>query len=139
MHRGVEVGIYLRPGLGDDNFVAQALGNLAAFRLATERDERLDWQVLRVNAPGSDHHYRLVLRHPDRVLDLGFKSGLEVILENLSHETVDQLRDRLRVAEASGLRVVPLRYVQEEVDFWQDDFWKWIGGPSGIGSPGAFP
>ena len=138
MHRGVDVGIYLRPGLTADNFIAESLGNLAAFRLSAERHERLDWQVLRVEGSGH-HHYRLVLRHPDRVLDLGFKSELEAILNDLSNETVDRLRERLRIAERDGLRLVPLRHVREEVDFWQDDFWNWIGGPSGIGPPGSFP
>lgn len=138
MHRGIEVAIYLRPGLADDNFVAQALGNLAAFRVAAERQERLDWQVLRVEGSGR-HHYRLVLRHPDRVLDLGFKAETARALDALSNESVDQLRERLRAAEGQGLRVVPLRHVPEDVDLWQDDFWNWMGGPSGIGRPGAFP
>ncbi len=138
MHRGIEVGIYLRPDLGDDNFVAEALGNLAAFRLANGRHERLEWQVLRVES-SAHHHYRLVLRHPDRLLDLGFKSELEAVLNDLSDETVDRLRERLRLAEQKGLRIVPLRRVHEEVDFWQDDFWNWIGGPSGFAPPGSFP
>ena len=138
MHRGVEVGIFLRPGLADDDFVAQSLGNLAAFRLSSERRERLDWQVLRVEGSRS-HHFRLVLRHPDRVLDLGFKSALEAILDDLSNETVDRLRERLQRAEQEGLRPVPLRRVPEEVDFWQDDFWNWIGGPFGFGPPGSRP
>ena len=126
MHRGLEVGIYLRPGLEDDNFIARALGNLAAFRLQTERQERLEWQVLRVQG-SHQHHYRLVLRHPDRVLDLGFKSQLERILDDLSQETVDELRTRLRAAEDAGLQVVELRSVPQEVDFWRDDFWNWLG------------
>ena len=138
VHRGIEVGIFLRPGLEDDNFVAQSIGNLAAFRLAAAHGERLDWQVLRVQGSGH-HHYRLVLRHPDRLLDLGFKSDLEHILDDLSNESVDQLHERLRAAEHEGLRIVPLRRVPEEVDFWQDDFWSWMGGPAGIGSPGSFP
>ena len=138
MHRGIEVGIYLRPGLGDDNFVAQALGNLAAFRVAAESRERLDWQVLRVEGQGR-HHYRLVLRHPDRLVDLGFQAKVERALDDLSNESVEQLRARLRAAESAGLRVVPLRHVVEEVDLWQDDFWEGMGGPAGIGVPGSFP
>lgn len=126
MPRGVDVGIYLRRGLDDDNFVAKALGNLAAFRLRAERKERVEWQVLRVEGTGR-HHYRLVLRHPERVLDIGFKSALEAILNDLSNESVDQLRDRLRAAEREGLTEVPLRRVAEEVDYWRDDFWNWLG------------
>ena len=139
MRRGVDVGIYLTPGLADENFIAQSLGNLAAFRLAAQRHEPLAWQVLRVQTSMSQHHYRIVLSHPQRVLDLGFKSDLERVLKDLSNETVDQLRSRLEAAEREGLRVVPLRYVREDVDFWQDDFWNFIGGPSGIGPPGSFP
>jgi hypothetical protein len=127
MHRGAEVGIHLRPGLPDENFVAQALGNLAGFRLASQRGERLEWQVLRVEGSGGHHHYRLVLRHPDRLLDLGFSSELESILRELSEESVDELRARLESSEREGLRLVPLRHVREEVDFWRDDFWNWIG------------
>ncbi|MGA8302714.1 MAG: hypothetical protein WA691_05850 [Thermoplasmata archaeon] len=126
MHRGVEVGIYLRPGLEDDNYVAKALGNLAAFRLQGERKERLEWQVLRVQGT-AHHHYRLVIRHPEHVLDLGFRSQLETILNDLSNESVDQLRERLRLAENSGLQSVTLRSVAQEVDFWRDDFWNWLG------------
>jgi hypothetical protein len=126
MHRGVEVGIYLQPGLDNDNFVAKALGNLAAYRLSGERKEHLDWQVLRVEGTGH-HHYRLVLRHPDRALDLGFKSGLETILKELSDESVDQLRERFDAAEKAGMHSVELRTVPQEVDFWRDDFWNWMG------------
>ncbi len=139
MHRGIEVGIYLRPGLADDNFIAESLGNLAAFRLAAQRQEHLSWQVLRVQGSGSQHHFRIVLRHPDRILDLGFKSDLEKVLEELSHESVDELRHRREDAVRGGLRIVPLRRVHEEVDFWQDNFWTAIGGPSGIAPPGSFP
>ena len=126
MHRGVEVGIYLRRGLADDNYVAKALGNLAAFRLQTDRKEPLEWQVLRVEG-SAGHHYRLVLRHPERILDLGFSSQLETVLRDLSNETVDELSERLRTAEASGLVPVELRTVRQEVDYWRDDFWNWMG------------
>ena len=126
MYRGVEVGIYLRPNLDDDNFVATALGNLAAFLLQEERKERLEWQVLRVEGT-AHHHYRLVLRHPERILDLGFKSALEQILKDLSNESVDQLRERLHKAEKAGLHAVSLRSVPQEVDYWRDDFWNWFG------------
>ncbi len=139
MHRGVDVDIHLRPGLDNDNFIAEALGNLAAFRLGRERQERLRWQVLRVQSSGPKHHFRIVLRHPDRALDLGFKSDLGKTLDELSACSVDQLHEELRRAQADGLRLVPLREVREEVDFWQDDFWSAIGGPSGIAPPGSFP
>lgn len=124
--RGLEVGIHLRPGLADEMFVARALGNLAAWRLEKERSERLEWQVLRVSE-GHEHHYRLVIRHPDRLLDLGLAGNLERILHDLSEESVEELHRRWEAARADGLAPVPLRSVTERSDFWQDDFWNFIG------------
>jgi hypothetical protein len=126
VHRGVEVNIGLAPGLANDGFVAEALGNLAAFELARRRGEHLDWQVLRVEA-GGKHHFRVVVRHPDRILDPGFGHELGKILETLSNEDVDALRHRFAAAKAEGLKPVPLRHVRESVDLWHDDFWNWIG------------
>lgn len=126
MHRGIEIGIYLSEGLEDEDFVARAIGNLAAFELGRERGERLEWQVLRVEGSGA-HHFRLVIRHPDRALDLGIKNDLARILASLSDESVEQLHRRLKEAEREGLKPVPLRHLKEEVDFWRDDFWNWIG------------
>jgi hypothetical protein len=123
-HRGIEVGLHLTPGMADENFVAEAICNLAAFRLQQERGEHLDWQVLRVENENS-HHFRLVIRHPDRVLDLGIKSDLKPILDALSSLTVEELRGQF--TGAPGLHPVPLRHVHEDVDFWRDDFWNWIG------------
>ena len=133
MHRGLEIGIFLQPHLHEEEFVARALGNLAAWRLQQERKEPLEWQVLRVQTSEHQHHYRLVVRHPERVLDLGFRKDLEHILSELSNETEGQLRSRLDVAEHEGLRAQPLRHVKEEVDFWEDKFWEYIGGPYGFG------
>ena len=133
MHRGVEIGIFLQPGLHEEEFVARALGNLAAYRLQQERKEPLEWQVLRVQTSEHQHHYRLVVRHPDHVLDLGFRKDLERILSELSDETEEQLRGRYDEAERKGLRAQPVRRVTEEVDFWEDKFWEYIGGPYGFG------
>lgn len=133
MHRGVEIGIHLEPGLRDEEFVARALGSLAGFRLQQERKEPLEWQVLRVQTSEHQHHYRLVVRHPDRVLDPGFRKDLEGILTQLSDETEDGLRSRFEAAEREGLRAQPVRHVREEVDFWEDKFWEYIGGPYGFG------
>ena len=139
MHRGVEVGIFLTPSIEDENSVAEALGNLAAYRLAEQRRERLLWQVLRVKTSSAQHHYRIVLRHPDRALDIGFKADLGSILKELSDLTVRQLHDQLLAAERAGLQLVKLRRVEENVDFWRDDFWNFIGGPSGFAPPGNLP
>jgi len=126
VNRGIEIGIHLTPGLRDDNFVARAIGNLAAYRLQQDRGETLEWQVLRVEG-SSGHHFRLIVRHPERVLDIGIKNDLSRILKDLSDETVDQLEGRFRSAVHEGLKPVPLRRVKEEADFWRDDFWNYIG------------
>jgi hypothetical protein len=126
MNRGLEIGLHLRPGLPDENFVAEAIGNLAAFRLQQDRGETLSWQVLRVEGSGS-HHFRLVIRHPDRVLDIGIEHDLQRLLDSLSDETVDQLRKRFEAAENAGLKPTRIRHVHESVDFWRDDFWNWLG------------
>jgi len=116
----------LRPGLGDENFIAEAIGNLAAFELQKERGESLEWQVVRVEG-SSSHHFRLVLRHPDRALDVGIGHGVRQRLDSLSDETVDELRRRFAAAERNGLKPNRLRHVHESVDYWQDDFWNWLG------------
>jgi hypothetical protein len=61
------------------------------------------------------------------VLDLGIKNDLSNILKDLSDETLDQLRGRFKSAQHEGLKPVPVRRVREEVDFWRDDFWNYIG------------
>jgi hypothetical protein len=126
MHRGVEVDIGLRPGLSNDTFVAEALGNLAAFELARRRNERLAWQVLRIETSGG-HHFRLVVRHPERALDLGFAHELGANLRSLSTLAVEELRARFTAAQRDGLSPVPLRHLRESVDLWRDDFWNWLG------------
>jgi hypothetical protein len=126
MHRGIEVDIGLRPGLPNEGFVAEALGNLAAFELASRRHERLEWQVIRVERPGS-HHFRIVVRHPERKLDLGISHELEQVLHTLSDEDVEALTRRFEAAQKDGLKPIPLRHVRETVDLWQDDFWNWLG------------
>jgi hypothetical protein len=126
MAKGIEVQIYLRPHLPDETFVASALGNLAAWTLASQRKEHLEWQVVRVDG-GPGHHYRLIVRHPDRWLDLGVRSDLGRILEGLSNEDVASLERRLSAAKSEGLEPRPLRRVRDQVDFWQDNFWNSIG------------
>ncbi|MGA7924063.1 MAG: hypothetical protein WCA77_08815 [Thermoplasmata archaeon] len=125
-HRGLEVGLHLKPGLSDENFVGMAIGNLCAFRLQRERGETLVWQVIRVEFSRS-HHFRLVIRHPDHLLDLGIGHDLKRILDSLSQVTIEELRGRLQEAEREGLKPVALRHLHEDVDFWRDDFWNWLG------------
>ncbi|MGB6442335.1 MAG: hypothetical protein WBF81_03470 [Thermoplasmata archaeon] len=126
MHRGIEVGLHLQPGLTDESFVGTAIGNLAAYRLQRERGEPLVWQVIRIEST-RNHHFRLVIRHPERVLDVGMRGDLERILNDLSDESVDELHVRYEAAQQAGLKPVPLRHLHEEVDFWTDDFWNWLG------------
>ncbi len=126
MRRGIEIAIYLREGLKDEDFVAEALGNLAAYRLQKKRGESLLWQVLHVGGPNG-HHFRLVVHHPERILDIGIKGDLSSILEDLSNETLEQLREKFQAAQKEGLKPVSLRKVKEEDDFWLDDFWNHIG------------
>ena len=126
MHRGLQIDLHLTPGLTDENFIAEAIGNLAAYRLQQERRETLAWQVLRVEGTGA-HHFRLVIRHPDRLLDVGIEHDLKRRLDLLSNETVESLRHRFEKAEREGLKPAPLRHVHESADLWQDDFWNWFG------------
>ncbi len=125
-HRGLEIDLHLKPGLPEENFVAEAIGNVAAFRLQRERGEPLSWQVVRVEGSGA-HHFRLVIRHPDRVLDIGIGHELKRLLDSLSDEAVEGLRRRFDAARREGLKPTRLRHVHESVDFWQDDFWNWLG------------
>jgi len=112
--------------LTNENFIAEAIGNLAAFRLEQERRETLVWQVVRVEGSGG-HHFRLVIRHPERALDLGIEHDLKRLLDSLSNETVEELHRRFEIAEREGLKLTRIRHVHESVDFWRDDFWNWLG------------
>jgi len=126
MARGVEIDIHLNPTLTDEMFVAEALGNLAAFELGRDRREALRWQVLHITGMGP-HHFRLVISHPDRALDLGLTPALKRTLDRLSTASVEGLRQEIEAAKQNGLTVVPIRTVHEAVDYWRDDFWNWFG------------
>jgi len=125
--KGLEVGLHLLPGLPDEIFIATALGNLAGFELGRSRQEQLQWQILRVETSPGQYHFRLVIRHPERVLDFGLHKELGRLLDDLSDETPEQLHARLKSAEGNGLKLVPLRRLEEPVDYWRDDFWNWLG------------
>jgi hypothetical protein len=127
MTRGLDVGIHLRPDLPNEEFVAGALGNLAAFELQLRRKETLQWQVLRIDGSPGQHHFRLIIRHPDRLLDLGIQRDLVRILNDLSNETEEQLAQRFTSAQSQGLHPQRVRPLHEEVDYWRDDFWNWFG------------
>ena len=58
---------------------------------------------------------------------MGIKGVLSRILQDLSSETIDQLREEFKSAEREGFKPMPLRKVKEEDDFWLDDFWNQIG------------
>lgn len=126
MHRGIEINLHLTAGLKNENFVAEALGNLAAYRLQQERGETLQWQVLRVEE-SHHHHFRLVVRHPTRPLDLGLTHALKRTLDDLSNESEEELNRRFHEAKSKGLTPSAIRHVHESPDLWQDDFWNHIG------------
>ncbi len=126
MHRGIEIDLHLTSNLRNENFVAEALGNLAAYRLQQERNEPLQWQVIRVDE-SHHHHFRLIVRHPERPLDIGLTHALKRMLDELSHESEAELSKRFHEARARGLQPTPLRHVHESPDLWQDDFWNHLG------------
>ncbi len=126
MHRGVEVAVHLSPELDDPDAIASALGNLAAYRLAQQRGERLVWQVLRVVESDGKHFYRLLIGHPDRLLDVGIHDDLRGQLDALSAMRPEELQAALRAAVAAGLTPVPLRQVEYQSDYWRDDFWNYF-------------
>lgn len=126
MHRGIEVDLHLARHVRNENFVAEAIGNLAAFELQEERGEPLQWQVVRVEE-AHHHHFRLVIRHPARALDLGLAHAVHITLDRLSEESEEELGRQFREAKAHGLTPVPLRHVHEAPDLWQDDFWNHLG------------
>lgn len=127
MGRGIEIAIHLTPGPADTDSIATDLGNLAAFRLGKHRGEPLTWQVLRVVESDGKHFYRLIVRHPNRVLDIGIRTDLVRILKDLSNDSPTELQAAMRAAEVEGLHRVPLRTIRYEVDYWRDDFWNAIG------------
>ena len=102
MRKGIEIAIYLNAGLKDEDLVALAIGNLAAYRLQKDRGEQLNWQILLHVGGSSGHHFRLIVHHPERILDIGIKADLSRILENLSNETMDQLQEGMSIRTARG-------------------------------------
>ncbi|MBX8636580.1 MAG: hypothetical protein KIS30_08470 [Thermoplasmata archaeon] len=124
--RGVEIGIHLSPGLADEGFVALALGNLAAFKLASEKKDKLQWQVLRITG-GDSHHFRLVVRHPEKMVEMGIRKKLEEYMTDLSMYSESKLKAAFDDAAKNGLKAVPLRTIPEDLDLWSDNFWNWLG------------
>ena len=103
-----------------------AIGNLAAYRLQRERSESLSWQVIRIERSRS-YDLRRVIRHPERVLDVGIGQDLKRILDSLSDETVEDLRSRFEAARREGLKPAAFRHLHEGVDFGQDNYGNWVG------------
>lgn len=126
MASGVELDLGVREGTPNEDFIAMAVANIAAFSLEKERGEGLQWQVIRVDAEGH-HHFRLVVRHPDRALDLGLKHALERELDRLSSMDAAAVRKEYERCGREGLKPSRLRHVSEHPDVWRDDFWNWIG------------
>ena len=127
MSEGIELEIEVRTGVANEEFIAVAIGNIASYNLSRERNEGLQWQILRVDENGRHHHYRVVLRHPEKALDIGLKHALEKELKRLSSLSVEELRSEYVKCEKDGLKPSRLRHVSEHPDTWNDDFWNWIG------------
>ncbi len=134
MSRGIELGIGLREGLSDENAVATALGNLAASELQSVRKEPLEWKIVRVEEVGEGHHFALLVRHPQRLIDLGLREELKRILERLSTLSEAELQSKFQEAKRMGLRTIPLTETKEQVDYWLDKDWVlgWVGDMAGI-------
>ncbi|MEM3852404.1 MAG: hypothetical protein QXP70_05330 [Methanomassiliicoccales archaeon] len=124
--KGIEIGLHLSRDLKDEAFVAEALGCLACFKLSKERGEELQWQIFRVTG-GSEHHFRLVVRHPSKLIDISLRKKLEDSMEELSSLSEPQLADAFNSAVREGMKTPPLREVKEDLDIWNDSFWNWFG------------
>ncbi len=127
MSTGIELDIEVRNGVANEEFIAVAIGNIASYNLSRERNEGLQWQVLQVDVNGHHHHYRLVLRHPEKTLDIGLKHALEKELTRLSSLDEEGLRSEYVKCEKDGLKPSRLKHVSDHHDTWNDDFWNWIG------------
>ena len=134
MSRGFELDIGLRPGLADEDAVGLALGNLAAAELQRERRESLEWKIVRVEEVSGRHHFAILVRHPEHLLDVGIHAQLRRILEGLSPLPEEELRSRFEKAKSAGLRAIPLTETDEQVDYWLDQDWVlwWVGDAAGI-------
>lgn len=82
--------------------------------------------MLRVEEPHR-HHFRLVVRHPDRAIDFGLTHALRRSLNDLAYESEEKLSRRYHDARNDGPTPVPLRHVHESPELWQDDFWNHLG------------
>ena len=132
--RGIELTFGLNPGLQSEDAVAVALGNLTGWQLVGQRKERLEWRILRVQEIPDGHHYVLLLRHPDRLLDFGLKGDLRQVLESLQSGSEQQILDRFGEVCRSGRTPVKLETVREKADYWLDDDWAlhWVGDAAGV-------
>lgn len=126
MSEGVELNLELVEGTANEDFIAVAIGNIASFRLSRERNERLQWQILRVDEKGH-HYFRLILRHPEKPLDIGLKHELEAEMKRLSSLDAETIRREYDTCLKDGLQPSKLRHVTEHPDTWNDDFWNWLG------------
>lgn len=96
---------------------AQALANLAVFNVGQVRHEGLDWQILGSEARLAGP-YRLVVRHPERRLDLGLKHDLFREIGRLQELSREQLEQVLLEAVDRGLTLHPLRRLPPGANPW---------------------
>jgi hypothetical protein len=125
--RGLDVAFRLEGDPRALDGVAEAAGNLAAAKVAADRKEPLDWRIFRIDQLDGGLHYRLAVRHPARLLDLGLEKQLRQELARRCTEPPERLLEEYRAARARGLPGVALRAVPETVDYWADPLWVRIG------------
>ncbi len=126
MTDGLAIDLTVREGTKEEEFVAVAAGSSAAFTLGRERNEDLEWQILRIEG-GHQARYRLIVRHPEKKLDLGLKHALEKKLDSISGMNLDDVRKLYEKCMKQGMKQTRLRHVKEKQDIWSDNFWNFIG------------
>jgi hypothetical protein len=125
--RGLDVAFGLQGDPQALDPVAEAAGNLAAAKVAADREERLEWRVFRINQLDGGSHYRLVVRHPAHLFHFGLERDLRQELARQCREPPTELLAQFARARSQGLAAVPLKAIPETVDYWADPLWVRIG------------
>lgn len=127
MARGLDVAFRLEGDPLRVDEVAEAAGNLVAAEVGTARKEKLEWRIFRIDQLDGGRHYRLAVRHPARVFDIGLEGQLRQQLAHRCTEPPEALLEEYARARQAGLEAVPIRAVPETVDYWADPLWVRMG------------
>ncbi len=127
MSRGLDVAFRLQGEPAQLDAVAEAAGNLAAVGVAAAREEPLEWRIFRIDQLDGGSHYRLAVRHPARLFDLGLERDLRQELARCCAEPPEELLGRFAAARRGGLAAVAIKAIPETVDYWADPLWVRIG------------